>query len=139
MMLTSRLPGDSHIGLPGEVYEVRSLGSEVENEDGSSRAGTYRVVTLRVGFDHLQTVIVIQWMERGSGQEVPSVVAARRVELLDDLGPITVSPVRVTKAPNELNLSIRVENIVSGEVGEVQAVAGPPDRLTAKYTRKSRR
>jgi hypothetical protein len=127
--------GELDIGLPGEVYEVRTLGAW---RDGS-RAGTYRVVTLRGGFDRVQTVVTIQWMEQGLDEEVPSVVAARRVELLDDLGPITVSAVRATAKPNELSLSIPVRNVVSGEAGNVQAVAVLPGQLTADYTAMSKR
>jgi hypothetical protein len=118
------------IEVPGEVYEVRTLGAW---RDGS-RAGTYRVVTLRGGFDHIQTVVIVQWLEQALDQGVPAVVAARRIELLDDLGPITVAAVQQTTAPNRLNVSIQVRNVVSGEEGNVEAVAGRPGQLTANYT-----
>ena len=127
--------GDGDISLPGEVYEVRTLGAW---RDGN-RAGTYRVVTLRGGYDRVQTVVVVQWMAQELDQEAPSVVAARRVELLDDLGPITVAAVQATEAPNELKVSIRVRNTVSREEGEVHAVAGLPGQLTAEYAPTSRR
>jgi hypothetical protein len=126
---------EGDIRLPGEVYEVRTLGAW---RDGN-RAGPYRVVTLRGGFDRVQTVVMIQWMEQRLDQQAPSVVAVRRVELLDDLGPITVSAVQATEAPNGLNLSIRVKNIVSGEEGDVRAVAARPGQLTAEYTPMNRR
>jgi hypothetical protein len=123
------------IDVPGEVHEVRTLGSW---RDGT-RAGTYRVVTLRGGFDRVQTVVTIEWMEQGLDQGVPSVVAARQIELLGDLGPITVSAVQQTTAPNKLNVSIQVRNVVSGEEGNVEAVAGRPGQLTATYTPAGKR
>lgn len=132
---TSRFSDRVDIAVPGEVYEVRTLGAW---RDGS-RAGTYRIVTLRGGFDHIQTVVMIQWMEQGLDQGAPSVVAARRVELLDDLGPIAVLAVRETTVPDGLNLSIQVRNTVTGEEGDVEAVAGPPGQLTATYTPAGRR
>jgi hypothetical protein len=123
------------IDVPSEVYEVRTLGSW---RDGS-RAGTYRVVMLRGGFDHLQTVVTIEWMEQRLDQGVPTVAAARQIELLDELGPITVSAVQQTTAPGRLNVSIHVRNMVSGEEGEVVAVAGRPGQLSAKYTPTGKR
>jgi hypothetical protein len=126
----SRLSADVELEVPGEVYDIRSLGAWREGR----RAGTYRVVTLRGGFDRIQTVVIVQWMEQASGQDVPAVVATRRIELLDELGPITVSAVEQTSAPNELNLAIQVKNVVSGEQGSVEAVAGRPGQLTVEYT-----
>jgi hypothetical protein len=122
--------GELDIGVPGEVYEVRTLGTW---RDGA-RAGTYRVVTLRGGLDHVRTDVLIQWMEQGLGEAVPSVVATQRVELLDDLGPITVPAVRETApAPNQLHVSIQTRHRVSGEEGNVEAVAGPPGQLTSEF------
>ena len=130
-----RLSGDIDVDVPGEVYGVQTVGSW---RDGS-RAGTYRVVTLRGGLDHVQTVVVIQWMEQGLGQAVPSVVAARRVEVLDDLGPIAVVAIQAMAVPNGLHLSIQVRNAVSGEEGSVEAFAGAPGRLTSEYASANKR
>jgi len=121
--------GASEVGLPGNVYEVRTLGSW---RDGD-RAGTFRVVTLRGGFDHVRTIIVVQWMQQGIGEEAPEVVAERRVELLDDLGPIAVVAVREVAPSDGLHLRVRTKNQVSGEEGEVEVLAHAPDRLTATY------
>jgi hypothetical protein len=126
---------DEVVDVPGDVHEVRSLGAW---RDGN-RAGTYRVVTLRGGVDHIRTVVIVQWMEQAFGQGMPSVVAARRVELLDDLGPITVPSIRQRPSPDGLTVSIQVRNIVSGEEGAVEAVAGPPGQLTAEYTATGKR
>jgi hypothetical protein len=123
------------VDVPGEVYEVRTLGSW---RDGS-RAGTYRVVTLRGGFDHLQTVVTIEWMEQRLDQGVPTVAAARQIELLDELGPITVSAIQQAPAPNRLSVSIHVRNIISGEEGRIEAIAGRPGQLSAKYTPTGKR
>ena len=125
---------DADIDVPGEVYQVRTLGSW----RAGNHAGSYRVVTLRGGFDRAQTVVMIQWMAQGSDQGVPGVVASRRVELLDELGPVTVSAVRETRGPGGLDVSIRVSNVVSGERGDIEATAGPPGQLTAKYTPTSK-
>lgn len=130
----SQVSGDVDVGVPGEVYEVRTLGAW---RDGS-RAGTYRIVTLRHGFDHVQTDVVIQWMEQGLDQEGPGVVAARRLEVLDDLGPITVEVGEPTVSDG-LSMPIHVKNVVSGEEGDVEAIVGAPGQLTAKYTPTGKR
>lgn len=131
----ARRSSDVDVDVPGEVYQVRTLGSWREGD----RAGTYRVVTLRGGFDRVQTVVMIQWMAQGLDQGVPGVVASRRVELLDDLGPVTVSAVRETAGPNGLDVAIRVTNVVSGERGDIEAAAGPPGQLMTKYIPTSKR
>jgi hypothetical protein len=113
------------VGVPGNVYEVRTLGSW---RDGK-RAGAFRVVTLRGGFDHVHTSLIIQWMEQGLGEEAPDVVDERRVEGLDDLGPIVVLAVREAAAPDGLQLSIRTRNVVTGEEADVEVRAGAPGQL----------
>jgi hypothetical protein len=118
--------GGDLVGVPGNVHEVRTLGSW---RDGN-RAGTFRVVTLRGGFDQIQTSLIVQWMEQGLGEEAPDVVASRRVEVLEDLGPIVVLAVRETSVPDGLQLSIRYQNVVSGEESDLEVRAGAPGELT---------
>jgi hypothetical protein len=119
--------GGDLAGVPGNVHEVRTLGSW---RDGN-RAGTFRVVTLRGGFDQIQTSLIVQWMEQGLGEEAPDVVASRRVEVLEDLGPIVVLAVRETSVPDGLQLSIRYKNVVSGEESDLEVHAGAPGELTS--------
>jgi hypothetical protein len=119
--------GGDLVGVPGNVHEVRTLGSW---RDGN-RAGTFRVVTLRGGFDQIQTSLIVQWMEQGLGEEAPDVVASRRVEVLEDLGPIVVLAVRETSVPDGLQLSIRYQNEVSGGESDLEVRAGAPGELTS--------
>jgi hypothetical protein len=127
--------GEPGSDVPGDVYEVRTLGTWREG----ARAGAFRVVTLRAGFDRVQTVVIVQWMEQAMGAMAPDVVAARHVALLDDLGPVAVRAVRPTPVANGLRVSILISNLVSGEQGEVEVLAGAPGELTAAYAPASAR
>ena len=111
--------------MPGNVYEVRTLGSW---RDGN-HAGTFRIVTLRGGVDQIQTSLIIQWMEQGIGEGAPHVVDEQRVEALDGLGPITVLAMREAASSDGLHLSVRTRNVVTGEEADVEVVAGAPGQL----------
>lgn len=125
-----RPPDALDAGVPGNVYEVRTLGSWREG----NRAGAFRLVILRGGFDRLQTVVLVQWMAQALGEDAPEVVDEQRIAILDELGPTAVRTVRSTPEPNGLRLSIRIRHLVTGAEGEVDVFAGGPGQLTSKYT-----
>jgi hypothetical protein len=114
-----------------DVVDVRSL---VEWRDGN-RYGTYRVITRRGGIDRVQTAIVIQWLAPVMGEEWPSIVASRSVDLLEDLGPVTVAPAIYGKGPNQLTVSVEVKNTVTGEAGRVTSIARGPGQLRTEYVK----
>lgn len=116
-----------------DVVDVRSLG---EWRYGN-QYGTYRVITRRGGVDRVQTSITIEWLSPVMGEEAPSIVASRNVQLLEDLGPVTVASAVFGRGSNQLTVSVAVKNTATGEAGRVTTIAQAPGEMRVEYLKST--
>ncbi|MFO1048238.1 MAG: hypothetical protein U1E52_10120 [Geminicoccaceae bacterium] len=115
--------------VPADVVDVRTMG-RWRTAGGS---GTFRVVTREGGLERVQTSVAVEWLTSGLADVTPELVAAREIELLGDLGPIAVVSIDRRERPGEIEIDVAVRNQLSGEKGNVHAVAAGPGDLRAEY------
>ena len=111
------------------MVEVRSLGSW-RIDDAS---GTYRVVIWRAGLERIHTLVAVDWIAADLGDGAPAIVASRPLDLLDELGPISVRDVSTRALASGMSIRVPVTNQATGEAGVVDSMAGAPGELTSRY------
>lgn len=112
-----------------DVVDVRSLG----RWHAGDKSGNYRVVIRQEGFERIQTMIVVDWISSSLADGTLSVVASRPLNMLEELGPISVGPATSHSLPTGLSIVVPVTNQATGEKGVLETLAGAPGDLNSRY------
>ena len=117
-------PGDSFVAtLPPSISLVSSGGSWV---DGNQQ-GTYRIVAVTTGWDHLQSRLYIQWIAEDDAQQKLTIAATTHVT---EIGMGVITGATFEPGVDGVRLRVSVLNSHSMEEREVELLLGAKGRYT---------
>jgi hypothetical protein len=117
-------PGDSFVAaLPASVSLVSSGGGWV---DGNEQ-GTYRIVAVTEGWDHLQSRLYIQWIAEDDAQQKLKVVATTHVT---EVRMAVVTGANFEPGVDGVRLRVTLLNSHSMEEREVEVLLGAKGKYT---------
>jgi hypothetical protein len=120
------LPDDPFItALPASVSLVSSGGGWVDGKE----TGTYRVVVVTEGWDHLQSRLYIQWLAEDDAQQKLTLVATAHVSEVR-MGVVTGANFEPGVDGNGVRLRISLLNSHSMEEREVELLLGAKGNYT---------
>jgi hypothetical protein len=114
--------------LPGEVRDVKSAGRwRMSDADG-----VYRVIVLRVGYEHVADRLYIQWLRNGVDDQSPQVIASVGVSEINEVGEFTFSHALQPEATNRLRIIVNARHTYTGERRQFVFLAGAPHIYTLR-------
>ena len=113
--------------LPGELRDVRTAGYWRTPEGG----GTYRVIVMRGGYDHLADLLYIQWLKDPVVPGPATIVATIGVGEINDQGPYTFSHTLRAEATNRLRITVTARHTHSQKNQQFVFTATTPRMYTA--------
>jgi hypothetical protein len=119
--------------IPFEVREVKSAG-RWRATDGEG--GSYRVIALRAGDEHVVDRLYVQWIRDAAADERPHVMATLAVSEVNDAGPFTFSYVLKAEATTRLRITVNAHHSYTGERRQFVFFATTPGTVT-RQTRQS--
>jgi hypothetical protein len=126
----TKLPDDPFISaLPASVSLVSSGGGWVDGKE----TGTYRVVVVTEGWDHLQSRLYIQWLAEDDAQQKLTLVATAHVS---EVGMGVVTGANFEPEVDGVRLRISQLNSHSMEESEMEILLGAKGNYTLTDRKK---
>jgi hypothetical protein len=114
--------------IPADVREVKSAG-RWRTADG--QGGTYRVIALRAGDEHVVDLLYVQWIRDASADGRPRVTATLAVSEVNDAGPFTFSYTLKAEATTRLRITVNAHHSYTGERRQFVLFATTPGAVVA--------
>jgi hypothetical protein len=116
--------------LPGNVRDVKSAGRWRTAE----ATGVYRVIVVRVGYEHIADRLYIQWLSNANDDSSPQAMATVGVSEINDAGPFTFAHALSAEATNRLRITVNARHTYTGARRQFVFVASAPGTYADRTT-----
>ena len=114
--------------LPGELRDVKSAG----RWRTADAEGVYRVVVLRVGYEHIADRLYVQWVRSGIDDQPPRVIGTVSVNEINEAGPFTVSHALQAEATSRLRIVVNARHTYTRQPRQFVFFATAPGVYTTQ-------